>query len=354
MTNTDKLADISQRLLNRSEVEPVTVREFLSWFGAQRRGSFIVFRIRFELEKAGLTTFPDFESAYLDSLIRFRLAETTPPQASPSATQHVNVSVDDASASPQVEDLAPNYADPTYRLSKLAAANRTPVAVSPDSTLQQATTLMISNDFSQLPVMTSKRDVKGIISWSSIGSRLALGVTGSRVSEFMEQHRELGSDASIFQAIATVVDSQYVLIRGPDKQIVGIVTATDLSIQFQQLAEPFLLLGEIENHLRRVLIKNVSRQQLVQARDPKADAREITGVEDLTFGEYVRLFENPALWPKINLPIDRVIFCDQLTTIRRIRNDVMHFDPDGIPPDDLSRLRDFVQFLRRLQNIGVT
>ncbi len=34
--------------------------------------------------------------------------------------------------------------------------------------------------------------------------------------------------------------------------------------------------------------------------------------------------------------------------IRRIRNDVMHFDPDGIEEEDLGRLRDFAQFLRNL------
>ena len=33
---------------------------------------------------------------------------------------------------------------------------------------------MLSNDFSQLPVMTGPRELKGIVSWKSIGSRLAL------------------------------------------------------------------------------------------------------------------------------------------------------------------------------------
>ena len=67
------------------------------------------------------------------------------------------------------------YADPIYRISKLASATRKPLSVSPDTKLEEAVTHMLTNDFSQLPVMTSGRDVKGIITWTSIGSRLAMG-----------------------------------------------------------------------------------------------------------------------------------------------------------------------------------
>ena len=33
---------------------------------------------------------------------------------------------------------------------------------------------MLAHDFSQLPVMTTSREVKGAVSWKTIGSRLAL------------------------------------------------------------------------------------------------------------------------------------------------------------------------------------
>jgi hypothetical protein len=38
-----------------------------------------------------------------------------------------------------------------------------------------------------------------------------------------------------------VADYAYVLVRAGDKQLCGIITATDLTEQFQKLAEPFLL-----------------------------------------------------------------------------------------------------------------
>ncbi len=64
-------------------------------------------------------------------------------------------------------------------------------------------------------------------------------------------------------------------------------------------------------------------------------------------------FGNDGRWKKVKVSIDRAVFCTQLNKVREIRNDVMHFDPDGILPADLERLRDFAHFLQRLQTIGV-
>lgn len=246
----------------------------------------------------------------------------------------------------------PVYADPTYRVSKLAAARNKPVSVAPDQSLQTATTLMLTHDFSQLPVMTSEYDVKGIITWKSTGIRLALGIQGSFVREFMEPHQEIPAASSLINAIPIIVQSQYVLIRDQGR-ISGIVTASDLSVQFQHLAEPFLLLGEIENHIRLIIGDTFSPAELSGIRDSEDSGREVNSIYDLTFGQYIRLLENPDKWKKINLSIDRAAFCDQLDTVRKIRNDVMHFNPDPMKAEDLQLLRDFLNFLELLQNLGV-
>ncbi len=62
------------------------------------------------------------------------------------------------------------YADPIYRISKLASATRKPLSVSPGANLEEAVTHMLINDYSQLPVMTSDRDVKGVITWTALFS----------------------------------------------------------------------------------------------------------------------------------------------------------------------------------------
>jgi Mg/Co/Ni transporter MgtE len=243
----------------------------------------------------------------------------------------------------------PAYADPIYRIIRLAASTRKPLAVSPETKLEEEITHMLTNDFSQLPVMTSERDVKGIITWASIGSRLAMHKNCSVAREFMEQHHEIRSDASLISAIGIIAEHQYVLVRGHDHKITGIVTASDLSLQFQQLAEPFLLLGEIENHLRQVISQRFTPTELKSAKDPTDTKRAVTSVADLTYGEYKRLLENPERWDKLHITVDRKTCMEKLENVRRIRNEVMHFDPDGIPEKDLQAIREFARFLQRLQ-----
>jgi len=248
---------------------------------------------------------------------------------------------------------APAYADPIYRIMRLAASTRKPLSVSPETGLQEAITHMLTNDYSQLPVMTREREVKGIITWASIGSRLAMGKNCSVAREVMEQHNEIRSDASIISAIAVIAEHQYVLVRGHDQKITGIVTASDLALQFQQLAEPFLLLGEIENHLRKVISQRFTATELKWAKDPMDLKRAVTSVADLTYGEYKRLLENPEHWDKLSLTVDRRTCMEKFENVRSIRNDVMHFDPDGIPEKDLQAIREFARFLQRLQIIDV-
>ena len=77
--------------------------------------------------------------------------------------------------------------------------------------------------------------------------------------------------------------------------------------------------------------------------------RPVIDLFDLSFGEYIHLLEREDSWSKIQLPIDRKSFIEQPENVRRIRNDVMHFDPDGITPEDLKVLRKFVVFLQKLR-----
>jgi CBS domain-containing protein len=352
VTASERLQRIAVALKSGESSPTPTVREFLGWFGAMRRGQWIVRSIRASLEAAGLITQPDFESAYIDGPITLALA----PQivTGVGTATSVSTALGD-STNAQVETGGPvsvGIADPTYRLSKLAAANRIPVSVAPDRPLVNAVTLMLSNDFSQLPVMTNERTVKGTISWRSIGARWAFGKKGEFVREFMDECFEISADKSIFAALPIIVEQGYVLVRDATRRISGIVTTSDLSLQFQQLAEPFLLLGEIENQIRRLMDGKFTKEELAQAKDPSDSERVIDSVADLALGEYLRLLQEPSRWMKLYLSIDRGIFIKDLDAVRVIRNDVMHFDPDPLPEADLLMLRKFSKFLQSLQSLG--
>jgi CBS domain-containing protein len=133
----DKLMAIHDQLKQGVKPQGESVRSFLGWFGWERRGIYIVQYIREALKRPGLGTFPDFEWQYIDGYVGFVLA----PQGKEQQQTHQSTST----------------TDPMVRLGRLDSANRPPTSVKPDATLQQAITLMMTRDFSQVLVMTSDR-----------------------------------------------------------------------------------------------------------------------------------------------------------------------------------------------------
>ncbi len=321
----EKFKNISDQIDRGINPPRTTVRMILDWMEVSRRGNNVNWRVRRALEHVGLETTPEFEWAYVHLPLKF-----------------VKVGSD--------EDR--NSSSTIYRIDGLESANRKPVSVKPDSPLTEATTLMLTNDFSQLPVMTSEREVKGIVSWKSIGSRLALGQKCPLIRECMDPAQIIAAEASLFEAINIISLHDYVLVQAIDRTISGIVTASDLSHQFRDLSEPFLLIGECEHLIRRLIHGKFKVDELDEVKDSNDINRIITGVADLTFGEYVRLLSNKDRWTKLKLSIDRKEFISRLDKIREIRNDIMHFDPQGIDPESLHLIREFVRFLKELRRIG--
>lgn len=344
-----QLKETAEQLASGSE-RTETVRTLLSWFGAERRGYWKVREIQRALNRLKLTTHPYFEDAWIDATVTFLLkskAKSVPPQGAAKSEDNSGPPPEVAAAPIPHRHL--DGKSGRARIGMLAAANRPPLCVSPDTDIPEAITLMLQHDYSQLPVTTTERDVKGLFSWKSLGSRLALGRVCKRVSESMEPASEIRQDASLFEAVPQIVEHQCILVRDATRKLVGIVTTADLSLQFAQLGEPFLLLGQIENHIRSLIADKYTAAELKSAGDPADPEREIEDVSDLTLGEYVRLLENPKRWEKLALKVDRKTFVEELRKINRIRNDVMHFDPDGVGTEDLTTIRKFARFLDDLE-----
>jgi len=352
LTADERLARIAIDLESGKPSPTVSVREFLGWFNAQRRGSWIVWRIKSYLEDSGLVTVPNFEHTWIDARISFQLAEASSAESCDGV-----VTTDDAIALPETDaddGKGPIWVsrEATYRISRLRAANQNVVFASPDDTLASVITKMMTGGYSQLPLMQNERDVKGMVSWQTIGTRLALRAGGTTARHVSEPHHEIRADRSIFDAIPIILANDYVLVRDEKNSISGIITAADLSLQFRELTEPFLLLSEIENLLRNLIGDRFSPEELKEACDSRDDGRgAITTVADLSLGEYIRLIQKPDRWDKLGLAVDRVMFCDKLDQVRIIRNDVMHFDPDGIGESELAQLREFTRFLQQLMTV---
>ena len=343
-----QLRRVAESLKKGDSPPAVTVRQLLEWFGQQRRGWRVVATVKGALRRTGLSTDPDFTTAYIDGHLTFSLADDkgTLPQPSddhdPKDSGDVNRNTTDSSASEALIE------DPVLRVRMLPAANREPVTVSRDDPVDKALSLMAMHDYSQLPVTQDMRSVDGMISWRSILLARTKGVESTCVGECMERYEEVRAEDSLLTAFQKIVNHEAVLVRGAKNMITGIVTATDLSIMFREQTEPFLLLSEIENQLRRLINGHFSPEELADAKDPVDEEREVHSVTDLTFGECTRLLERLEHWQRLGVGLDRKTFVTQLIEVRGIRNDVMHFDPDGLSADELQRLKDVRRLLQRV------
>ena len=327
------LSEVAERM--KSEIasaaaatpERLTVKEFLGRYGYTRRGTYIISRIRNDLDNLELHTNPDIEGVWIHTTISIEVHSDSTDTVSPGE---------------------PDSA--THRIGMLEAANKKPVSVKPEDPLRKATTIMQLHDYSRLPVMTGERDVKGVISWQSIGARLSLGQECECVRDYMEPAREIPASAPLFNAIGDIAKNEYVLVRGEDRVITGIVTSGDISNQFMQLAGPFLLIGEIEGHLRRLAHGKFKIEELQET--SMENQRTIEGLADLTLGGYCQLLGKEEHWGRLNLNIDRKEFVKHLDSVRKIRNDIMHFDPDGLVDEDINTLKASARFLANLVSIG--
>ncbi len=350
----EELLEVAEQIKDGKQPEKQTVRNFIYWFDkAKGRGRNKVQKIQEALAELNVKTEPDFDVVNIDSEISFVPATN---EGTDEEDEHSEFASTGATSETNTYRIVQTFvvgtvADPTHRISRLASANKAPIKVSPDSSLQEAVNLMMLYDFSKLPVMQNERDVKGIVSYASIALGKLFGFSSNVVRDYMDPPQEIRSDASLFEAIPLIMKHEYVLVRGTQNKISGIVTTADLGEQFGQLGEPFLLVGEVENHVRKLVVGKFTVEELAEHRVPTDDQREVESVEDLTIGEYKRLLEKPSHWNRLDLAamMDRKVFIKQLENVRLIRNRVMHFEPDGLEEEDLETLRRFTDLLRKLQ-----
>lgn len=331
------ITDFLKEARERASNSPVTlsVRELLAKWSAKRRGYWVVERIRSDLETFSLTTDPDFNEVWIDANVEIvALPQRTVPDES--------IAIQETSTS------SPIPREIYLRVNSLASANSGLVAVSPQDTVQTAQALMMRYDYSQLAVLSGERDLRGAVSWESI-AQARIRNSDCSLADVTGTAELVRDDDDLLAQIPRIVFSGFVFVQARDKRVVGIVTTADLSEAFARTANPFFILGEIERQLRDIIDRHFSSEELAAAVDPSDEQRSVDNADQLTFGEYVRLLENPDHWERLGWDLDRKVFVAALDDIRQIRNDVMHFSPDPLEPTELNKLQDFAHWLRMLR-----
>lgn len=352
----DRLEQIHNALKSDpTEPQRYTVREILGWFGYRRRARLNRLDVSNAFRSKGLTTVPDVNAVHIDSTVLIKLKADSQKAIPTKATETATSAESDEDAgvdsgSPGDDSQPDDSADIANLVSRLRSANREVTSVSPSDTFDKAITTMLLNDYSQLPVMTTRTKVKGMISWQSIGQSLSQGVQPGRVQDCMTtNYREVRADSRLLDVVDEIVDNGAVLVVGSDSQLQGIITTADLSEEFKKLAEPFLQIGEIEQHLRN-LLSHLDGVELQKFTDP-SDEKSVGEISDLALGEIIRILQNKEVWETVDVNLDRKVLVNRLEEVREIRNQVMHFDPDGLDESQLELIRGVSKMLHELREL---
>jgi hypothetical protein len=317
---------------HRAHTDPVSirVRDLIDYWGAKGRGYRVVDRIDAELRHYKLEASPDFAAAHLDSyvqLIPSRLVSEDPSQV-----------VDEG-------------AEVELRVSSLEAASQGVESVNPQDSIATAYTIMTFKDYSQLAVATSDRSLEGYISWESIG-RANLAQSPTTVRDCTLSARTVALNDPLLPLLPEIADKNFVFVRGRDQSLSGIITAADITLEFGVLATPYLMVGEIERRLRRIVDDRFDIGTIQAAVDPTSRDRDIESAEDLTMGELARMFEPQDEWSKLGWQLDRATFLHALDEVRRLRNRLMHFDQELPTGAEMKMLESFARSLKLLARSG--
>lgn len=315
------------------------VKDLVQRFGFPMRTYETVPVITKALNDAGLTTKPDFARCRREIEVTI-------------------VALDNGVPEPVVEST--DGFQPTVGLQRQFLVGDIPSArsklefVGPDATLAEAIQCMRKHDYSQVPVIAGTSDLRGVITWKSVARLLHKSKIDPCLADVMETSVEVAeTHQQLFPRVSLINKKGFLLVREGDGVFSGIITTADVADWFHQGALPFFLVGEIEEKLRRVLAPIPPEAiSLLQSKNRKTGK-----IEDLMFGEYIKLLENDGKKPILAKQADqnwsllgwsttdRVGFVRQLNLVREIRNRIAHFNAKPLSEADLDTLQQFVRIL---------
>lgn len=245
--------------------------------------------------------------------------------------------------------------DPVRKVDSLAAANHKPLSIDITNSLEQAITFMQQNDYSQLPVIRGgdEKDLCGYISWRTIGLALWHGKKGDTIENYISPFvTAIPRKTPLLDAIRMIATQEFVIVLKDDGTFAGIVTASDIAKEFFSItqAEAFLLLEQIELQIRILMGKAGILLEDVRKECDRAKFK-INSLDDLSFGQYEHVLSNPKLWAKLKIKNCHEDFIKFMEEVRLIRNEIMHFEPDGIGEEKMQKLRNMARYLSEIASV---
>jgi CBS domain-containing protein len=229
----------------------MSVRELIAIWGAPGRDFGVNERVDADLGNHGMTTEPDFRAVTLDDTVAIVL--TTERATDEAPTSPVEDASDLEATPPQtIAAVSEGSWDRGLAIGNLPSASKKVCSVKPDATFEEAITLMLTEDFSQVAVMTSPRELKGAVSWKSI-AKARNANPGAKLSAAIVKAEAVPYTADLISMLPVIQHQEFIFVYGPDRSITGIVTLADVVETYGQMASPFFMIGRIDQSLRRII-----------------------------------------------------------------------------------------------------
>ncbi|MFE5329334.1 CBS domain-containing protein [Embleya sp. NPDC056575] len=331
----------------------LTVRDLLGWWGASRRGYLVTDQVATELANHGLSTVPDFAAVGIDD----RVALTGPSgdtedvdektaEQEPAAGQEeprTTGAPGPGTTSGDEEDRGEPIQGQT--VGNLPSALKGVVSVPSSASFEEAFTKMRLNGYSQLPVLNGPRNLRGAVTWESIARARYADVAAPFADAIVDAHAVSYAD-HLIDVLPDLERFGFLLVKDQTNQIAGIITVADVAAEYGATARPFLLIGDLDRQLRRVISEGLDLAEVIALCDPDG-LRKLTAFDQLSFGDYQQVLSNQKQWDRLNWPLDRKSFTARLDELREIRNELMHFnDKDKAGDSAIPMLRNMIELLR--------
>lgn len=224
-----------------------------------------------------------------------------------------------------------------FPIKQLLEDKKKPLCVSRDITVRDALTLMVENDYSQLPIVDEDGRLSGIITDQVINSTYfhtdgAISLLDLPVVDCQTGPVTLEPGSDIFEALDRM-ERVYAIVVVEDGKPVGILTDYDTTHFFRELTEGLILVEDIEVSLRQYIdtafpSENELNIALINAFGALKDDPEVPKrlFDQLTFGASLHLITNENNWEIFEGVFGSIeLFGHLMNQVRQIRNQLVHF-----------------------------
>jgi predicted transcriptional regulator len=265
-----------------------------------------------------------------------------------------------------------------YQVQQIIEGKGKPVSVVKDDTVSHALSLMIENDFSQLPVVTGNSETispetdspEGMVTYEGIlrGIRnFKAKISDLKVRDVMVAAPMYSLEEDLFDILDRLKETNAVLItqdRGAGPNLVGIVTSYDTAEYFRNRTEDLMRVEDIELMVKEFIKAAYSNEmgelnqkalndvvtQITAYKRSNTQSETIPSFDDLTLGDYISLLLFKDIWTFVEpfFGVQKGFVNELLQAVREIRNALAHFRGD-ISAEQRDQLKFGAEWLSRCQ-----